>query len=57
VPDDLQTRCYRYALLPSPRQQHAIFEAASHARDYWNALVATQRWAESEQKLKKSEQN
>jgi putative transposase len=46
--DDLQTRCFRYALLPSPRQQHAIFEAADHARSYWNALVAAQRWAENE---------
>jgi transposase len=48
VTEDHQTRCYRYALLPSPRQEHAIFEAASDARTYWNALVATQRWAENE---------
>jgi transposase len=48
VTNDLQTRCYRYALLPSPRQQDAIFEAASRARNYWNALVGAQRWAENE---------
>src|SRR6516165_4358524 len=46
--NDLETRCYRYALLPSPRQRQAIFEAASRARSYWNALVGTQRWAERE---------
>jgi hypothetical protein len=45
--NDIQTRCYRYALLPTPRQQHAIFETASSARSYWNALVAIQRWAET----------
>jgi len=48
VTNDLQTRCYRYALLPSPRQQQAIFEAASRARCYWNTLVGAQRWAENE---------
>jgi len=45
---DTLTRCYRYALLPSPAQQAAIEAAAAAARQYWNGLVAVQRWAERE---------
>jgi transposase len=39
------TRCYRYALAPSKVQREAIYAAARIARRYWNALVATQRYA------------
>lgn len=42
------TRCYRYALVPSEVQVDAFDRAAAAARRYWNALVATQRYAEGE---------
>jgi hypothetical protein len=42
------TRCYRYALDPSRVQRDAIYTAARTARRYWNALVASQRYAEHE---------
>jgi transposase len=45
---DTVTRCYRYTLLPMPVQRAAIEAAAVEARQYWNGLVAVQRWAERE---------
>jgi transposase len=45
---DTVTRCYRYTLLPMPVQRAAIEAAAAEARQYWNGLVAVQRWAERE---------
>jgi IS605 OrfB family transposase len=41
-------RCYRYALLPAPVQATALLQAADNARRYWNSLVATTRWAETQ---------
>ena len=40
------TRCYRYALCPSAVQRRA--KAAYSAGKHWNALVATERYAEHE---------
>jgi hypothetical protein len=42
------TRCYRYALMPSPVQRQAIAKATGIARRYWNSLAALERYAEHE---------
>jgi transposase len=46
--NEMVTRCYRYALVPSQVQAEAFDRAAVAAKRYWNALVAAQRYAEEE---------
>ena len=45
------TRCYRFALRPSPTQAAALARATGQARRVWNELTALLRYAEREQRV------
>ena len=49
------TRCYRFALRPSPTQAEALARATDQARRVWNELTALLRYAEREQRVGRRE--
>lgn len=51
----MPSRCYRYALRPSPMQAKALAHAGDQGRRLWNELVGLLRWAEQEQRFGRRE--